>query len=57
VTGFEHALELFARAQELRPELPDAILRWNRCVRLLASHPALLAAMREPRESLTHLGD
>ena len=33
---FEHALRLFAEAETIRPEgNDDAILRWNRCVRLL----------------------
>jgi hypothetical protein len=33
------------------------VLRWNRCVRLLSSHPSLLEAMRAPREDQVHLGD
>jgi tetratricopeptide (TPR) repeat protein len=57
VTAFEHALELFERAERMRPELPDPILRWNRCVRLLKSHPALRAAIVAPREDEVHLGD
>jgi len=33
---FEHALRLFAEAETIRPEgNDDAILRWNRCARLL----------------------
>jgi hypothetical protein len=33
---FEHALESFAEAEKIRPPgNDDAILRWNRCVRLL----------------------
>jgi tetratricopeptide (TPR) repeat protein len=33
---FEHALECFAEAEKIRPAgNDDAILRWNRCVRLL----------------------
>ena len=33
---FEEALHLFAAAQQIRPSgNDDAILRWNRCVRLL----------------------
>ena len=36
---FEHALHLYAEAEKLRPTgNDDAILRWNRCVRLL-QHP------------------
>jgi tetratricopeptide (TPR) repeat protein len=57
VTAFEHALELFEKAERMRPELPDPVLRWNRCVRLLKSHPALRAAIVAPREDEVHLGD
>jgi hypothetical protein len=33
---FDHALRSFAEAEKIRPEgNDDAILRWNRCVRLL----------------------
>jgi tetratricopeptide (TPR) repeat protein len=33
---FEHALHLYAEAEKIRPAgKDDAILRWNRCVRLL----------------------
>lgn len=36
------ALELFARAEKIRPPGNDeAILRWNRCVRLIQSRPEL----------------
>jgi hypothetical protein len=36
---FEHALHLYAEAERIRPAgNDDAILRWNRCVRLL-HHP------------------
>jgi tetratricopeptide (TPR) repeat protein len=36
---FEHALHLYAEAEKIRPAgNDDAILRWNRCVRLL-QHP------------------
>src|SRR5690348_661323 len=37
VTAFEHALALFEKAEAMRPHVPDPILRWNRCVRLLTS--------------------
>ena len=57
VTAFEHALELFQQAEHLRPDLPDPVLRWNRCVRLLNSHPSLRAAIVAPREDEVHLGD
>jgi tetratricopeptide (TPR) repeat protein len=57
VTAFEHALGLFKEAERLRPDLPDPVLRWNRCVRLLSTHPALRAASIAPREDEVHLGD
>jgi len=37
---FEEAMSCFAEAEKIRPAgNDDAILRWNRCVRLLQSHP------------------
>jgi hypothetical protein len=37
---FEEAMRCFAEAETIRPpENDDAILRWNRCARLLQSHP------------------
>jgi tetratricopeptide (TPR) repeat protein len=57
VTAFEHALSLFERSEQMRPDSPDPILRWNRCVRLLSSHPALRAALDEPREHDVRFGD
>lgn len=58
VTSLEHALALFERAEKLAPpESPDPILRYNRCVRLLTTHPLLLAAAGDPREDAVHLGD
>ncbi len=37
---FEEALRCFAEAELIRPTgNDDAILRWNRCARLLQSHP------------------
>ncbi len=57
VTAFEHALRLFERAEGMRPDSPDPVLRWNRCVRLLTNHPALAAAIDAPREDQVHLGD
>jgi tetratricopeptide (TPR) repeat protein len=36
----EEALKCFAEAEKIRPAgNDDSILRWNRCVRLLESHP------------------
>ncbi len=57
VTAFEHALALFQAAEAMRPDSPDPVLRWNRCVRLLSSHPSLRAAIHAPREDEVHLGD
>jgi tetratricopeptide (TPR) repeat protein len=57
VTAFEHAMRLFERAEVMRPDSPDPVLRWNRCVRLLKSHAGLREAMRAPRESEIALGD
>ncbi|HEY8038214.1 MAG TPA: hypothetical protein VIF15_00400 [Polyangiaceae bacterium] len=57
VTAFEHALRLFEQAEAMRADLPDPVLRWNRCVRLLANHPSLRAAIHAPREDEVHLGD
>jgi tetratricopeptide (TPR) repeat protein len=57
VTSFEHALGLFERAEKLRPMSPDPLLRWNRCVRLLTTHPSLVAAVSAPLEERLHLGD
>jgi hypothetical protein len=57
VTAFEHALGLFEQAERMRPDLPDPILRWNRCVRLLSTHPSLRAAAVSPREDQIPLGD
>jgi hypothetical protein len=36
----ERALQCFAEAEKVHPSgNDDAILRWNRCVRLFQSHP------------------
>jgi hypothetical protein len=44
------ALRLFAEAEKIRPPGNDeAILRWNRCVRLLKSRPELEWSARETR--------
>lgn len=57
VTAFEHALSLFSKAEGMHPDSPDPVLRWNRCVRLLTSHPSLRAALHAPREDDVHMGD
>jgi len=46
--GLRRALDLYARAIELRPEGNDeAILRWNTCVRILDRDPHLRPAPEE----------
>jgi tetratricopeptide (TPR) repeat protein len=47
---FEEAMRCFAEAEKIRPAgNDDAILRWNRCARLLQSHPGF----HEEKESET----
>ncbi len=49
VVLFETAMHEFEQAEKLRPpQNDDAILRWNRCVRLLQSLPTMPAAEEEP---------
>jgi hypothetical protein len=44
---FEEAMRCFAEAEMIRPPgNDDAILRWNRCARLLQGHPGF----REEKE-------
>jgi tetratricopeptide (TPR) repeat protein len=44
ITLLERALDCFAEAEKIRPEgNDDAILRWNRCVRLRQGKPELQA--------------
>jgi hypothetical protein len=57
VTAFERALALFEAAEHMRPESPDPVLRWNRCVRLLSTHASLREALRRPRENEVRFGD
>lgn len=46
--SFEKALALFDKAESLGDDqTPDPILRWNRCVRALASHPDLAAEQKQ----------
>ncbi|WP_394822553.1 hypothetical protein [Pendulispora albinea] len=58
--SFETALELYARAEQLAPpdSAADPILRWNRCVRMLTTHPELRDASG-PSRGIMHsvLGD
>ena len=42
VVSFENAMRYFEEAEKIRPQgNDDALLRWNRCVRLLESIPRL----------------
>jgi len=58
--SFETALDLYARAEQIAPPeaLADPILRWNRCVRMLTTHPDLREASG-PSRGVMHsvLGD
>ena len=48
----------FEAAETIKPsDNEEAVLRWNRCVRLLQTHPSLRAAIVAPREDQVHLGD
>jgi tetratricopeptide (TPR) repeat protein len=45
VDSFEKAMESFATAEKIGPvNVPDPILRWNRCVRAIEAHPELVEA-------------
>lgn len=55
--AFERALEHYDRAQRMAPESADPVLRWNRCVRAMKTHPDLLAALEDPRDSGFDYGD
>jgi tetratricopeptide (TPR) repeat protein len=57
VAAFEHALALFERAECLRPDSPDPVLRWNRCVRMLTSEPRLREAAHGGIDRPAVLGD
>ena len=58
LAAIEHALEAFEKSETLAPaSSPDPILRWNRCVRLLHSHPLLKQAFDAPHSRQPHLGD
>lgn len=58
LTALEHALEFFESAGKLAPSgNPDAVLRFNRCVRLLRGHRLLRDAYESPHSREPHLGD
>jgi tetratricopeptide (TPR) repeat protein len=55
--AIEHAVEHYERAEKIAPAgNPDAILRFNRCVRLLQS-PLLERAYEAPHSRAPSLGD
>jgi tetratricopeptide (TPR) repeat protein len=44
--AFERALDLFQKAEQVGPkDVPDPVLRWNRCVRVMTSHPEIIRAL------------
>jgi tetratricopeptide (TPR) repeat protein len=46
---FKEAMHYFAEAEKIRPpDNDDAVLRWNRCVRLLEAFPQAQAEQAEP---------
>jgi tetratricopeptide (TPR) repeat protein len=53
VASFETALDFFERAEKLAPagSEADPVLRWNRCVRMLTTHPDLREANGPARGS------
>jgi tetratricopeptide (TPR) repeat protein len=55
--AFQRALGLFQRALALGPDEPDPVLRWNRCVRALTTHPLLLAEEAGPPAATLDHGD
>ena len=56
--ALEHALDHYERAEKIAPPgNPDAVLRFNRCVRLLQSHRLLQDAFDAPHSRVPHLGD
>ena len=47
--SFEHALELFEEAEAIGPrDVPDPILRWNRCVRAIKASHEIQALLHAP---------
>ncbi len=58
LTSLEHALAAYQRAEEIGPaDSPDAILRWNCCVRMIECHPSLTEAMESEHSHAPGLGD
>lgn len=53
--SFEKALDLFEKAEALDAgKSADPILRWNRCVRALKTHPDLVAEQRQPASTFQY---
>ena len=58
IHAFEEALQRFETAERLAPpDEPSPILRYNRCVRALTSHPDLVRASLVPEEPAYEFGD
>jgi tetratricopeptide (TPR) repeat protein len=56
--ALERAMEHFAEAERIGPkDTPDPVLRWNRCVRFVDSHPQLVDASTGPRSHEFQHGD
>jgi len=56
--SLERAMDLFAEAEAVGPkDVPEPILRWNRCVRFVAQHPELVDARERPRNHEFQHGD
>ena len=54
----EHALEQYEEAERIgSKDLPDPVLRWNRCVRVLKEHPELVRASATSHTKTPLLGD
>jgi tetratricopeptide (TPR) repeat protein len=54
--SLERALAFFEKAERLGPrDVPDPVLRWNRCVRVIKSHPEIAQALEaEHRHEFQH---
>ena len=50
---FENAMACYRQAMRIRPERnPDALLRWNTCVRIMQEHPEVAPEPRHASESM-----
>lgn len=58
IHAFEEALSRFEEAERIGPkDEPNAILRYNRCVRALTTNPDLVRASHVPHEPEYEFGD